>query len=144
MKIWFDMDGTIANLYGVDNWLEMLINEDVAPYRDAETLLNMNSLTRILNRLTRQGYELGVISWLSKSGSDAYNEAVTAVKLHWLRVHLASVTFNTIHIVPYGTDKDTFRESALDVLFDDEARNREAWGGVAYDVDAIIDTLKQF
>lgn len=144
MKIWFDMDGTIANLYGVDNWLEMLINEDVTPYATAETLLNMNALARILNRLSRQGYELGVISWLSKSGSDAYNEAVTAVKLHWLSVHLASVTFNTIHIVPYGTDKDTFRESALDVLFDDEARNREAWGGVAYDVDAILETLKQF
>jgi phenylalanyl-tRNA synthetase alpha chain len=24
MKIWFDMDGTIADLYAVDGWLEML------------------------------------------------------------------------------------------------------------------------
>ena len=34
-KIYFDMDGTIADLYGVDNWLEMLINEDATPYRVA-------------------------------------------------------------------------------------------------------------
>ena len=29
MRICFDMDGTIANLYGVENWLEYLIAEDV-------------------------------------------------------------------------------------------------------------------
>lgn len=29
----FDMDGTIADLYGVDNWLEMLIAEDTTPLR---------------------------------------------------------------------------------------------------------------
>lgn len=31
MTIWFDMDGTIADLYGVDGWLEMLIAEDPTP-----------------------------------------------------------------------------------------------------------------
>ena len=28
----FDMDGTIADLYGVENWLEYLINGDAFPY----------------------------------------------------------------------------------------------------------------
>ena len=27
----FDMDGTLANLYGVENWLEMLEAEDTTP-----------------------------------------------------------------------------------------------------------------
>ena len=144
MKIWFDMDGTIANLYGVPNWLEYLEKEDTTPYTDADTLINMNSLARILNRLSRQGYEIGIVSWLSKTGSDAYNNAVAAVKINWLKTHLASVTFDSIIIIPYGTNKDTFRESALDVLFDDEEKNRDSWGGIAYDVDAILDTLKQF
>ena len=26
MKIWFDMDGTIADLYAVEGWLQMLYN----------------------------------------------------------------------------------------------------------------------
>lgn len=28
MKIWFDMDGTIADFYGVENWLDYLLDED--------------------------------------------------------------------------------------------------------------------
>ena len=54
----FDMDGTIADLYGVDNWLEMLIAEDTTPYAEAEPLLRLCSLARVLNRLQRNGYEL--------------------------------------------------------------------------------------
>ena len=38
-EIWFDMDGTIADLYGVENWLEMLIAEDPTPYAVAKPLL---------------------------------------------------------------------------------------------------------
>ena len=34
--IYFDMDGTIANLYGVDGWLDMIINRDATPYKVAE------------------------------------------------------------------------------------------------------------
>ena len=30
--IYFDLDGTLANLYGVENWLEYLIKEDTYPY----------------------------------------------------------------------------------------------------------------
>ena len=30
--IYFDMDGTIADLYGVSGWLEMLLAHDPAPY----------------------------------------------------------------------------------------------------------------
>jgi hypothetical protein len=75
----FDMDGTIADLYGTENWLDKLVAEDTSPYAEAKPLLNLSALARRLNRLQREGYELAVISWLSKSGSPAYNEAVTAV-----------------------------------------------------------------
>ena len=55
-EIWFDMDGTIADLYGVENWLEMLRNEDATPYRNARPLVRLNVLARLLNRLQREGY----------------------------------------------------------------------------------------
>ena len=29
--IYFDMDGTLANFYGVENWLDYLENEDTTP-----------------------------------------------------------------------------------------------------------------
>ena len=77
----FDMDGTIADLYGVENWLDYLIAEDTTPYAVATPLLRLSALARRLNTLQRNGYNLAVISWLSKSGSPEYNERVTAVKM---------------------------------------------------------------
>ena len=44
IKINFDMDGTIADLYGVDNWLEMLINGDTTPYSIAQPLVRLSAL----------------------------------------------------------------------------------------------------
>ena len=140
----FDMDGTIADLYGVENWLEMLIAEDTTPYANAKPLLHLSALARKLNVLQRNGYELAVISWLSKSGSEAYNEAVTAVKMAWLAKHLPSVNWDRITIVPYGTPKQNFCENPLDILFDDEAKNRDNWTGRAYDVQNIMEILKTF
>jgi len=67
MKIWFDMDGTIADLYGVNGWLEMLIAEDTTPYAIARPLVNLSQLARKLNTLQRAGYEIGIISWGSKN-----------------------------------------------------------------------------
>ena len=138
----FDMDGTIADLYGVNNWLEMLIAEDITPYAEALPLLRLSALARKLNALQRAGYDLAIISWLSKSGSEAYNEAVTAVKMAWLAKHLPSVNWDRITIVPYGTPKQNFCGSPSDILFDDEARNRDNWTGRAYDVQNIMEVLK--
>lgn len=142
MKIFFDMDGTIANLYGVENWLPMLIAEDTKPYVIAKPMVNMNSLARVLNRLQREGHEIGIISWTSKGGSKKYNDAVAKAKKVWLNKHLASVKFDEIHIVAHGTPKAIFANPKA-VLFDDEEPNRKAWTGKAYDVNAIINILKK-
>ena len=139
----FDMDGTIADLYGVDNWLDYLIAENTLPYEVARPLVRLNHLARKLNTLQRNGYNLAVISWLSKSGSEEYNRAVTDVKLEWLAKHLPSVNWDRITIVPYGTPKQNFCENPLDILFDDEERNRNNWTGRAYDVNNIMEILRE-
>lgn len=139
--IWFDMDGCIADLYGVPNWLEYLINSDPYPYKAAKPLINMNSLARLLNRLQAEGYHIGIVSWLSKRGTESYNEAVTNAKLAWLNKHLHSVHWDEIVIVPYGTPKHEV-VSVEGILFDDEERNRTNWTGIAYDVENIIEILK--
>ena len=135
----FDMDGTIADLYGVENWLSDLIAENVRPYAVAKPLVNMQALARVLNGLKRKGFALNIISWTSKSGTPEYNKAVANTKKAWLKKHLASVEFDNIYIVPYGTPKHTISGG---YLFDDEEPNRTAWGCKAFDVDNIIGTLK--
>ena len=139
----FDMDGTIADLYGVEGWLPMLIAHDETPYAIAKPLLRLSALARRLNTLQREGYRIAVISWLSKSGTTEYNEKVTNAKLEWLARHLPSVHWDNINIVEYGTPKESFCETPFDILFDDEERNRENWNGIAFDVNDILGVLKE-
>lgn len=109
--VWFDLDGTLGNLYAVDDWLPKIRHEDASPYLDAAPMLRLCTLARLLNALQRNGYEIGVISWLSKGGSENYGEKVTAAKKEWLSKHLPSVSWNKITIIPYGTPKNNFCES---------------------------------
>lgn len=138
--IWFDMDGTIANLYGVPNWLDKLIAEDASPYTAASVIGNMNTLAKAIHKVQAKGYKVGIISWTSKGGSANYNAKVAASKIKWLKKHLGSVKFDTIHIVPYGTNKSTLCGGGI--LFDDEATNRANWNGKAYTPSNIISVLK--
>ena len=140
--IYFDMDGTIADFYGVPNWLECLDKHDPTPYKVAKPLINMNRLARLLNCLQREGWHIGIVSWLSKSGTDEFNATVTATKRVWLDRHLHSVHWDEVVIVPYGVPKHEMVRFANGILFDDECRNRENWIGTAYDVDNIIEVLK--
>ena len=139
--IFFDMDGTIANLYGVDGWLSDLRAENARPYREAKALLNLPALAHRLNSLQKKGYRLEVISWLARESSANYDVEVTNAKIEWLKNHLKSVHFNKINIVSYGIEKDGFRHTENDILFDDEERNRKNWGGIAYNVNNILEVL---
>ena len=139
----FDMDGTIADLYGMTNWLECLNNEDTTPYEVAKPLLHFATFARVLHNLQKKGYQVAIISWLSKYGTDEYNRAVTEAKIKWLAKHLPSVEWDKITIVPYGTPKQNFCNSPLDILFDDEEHNRNNWTGRAYDVENILKILRE-
>ena len=138
-KICFDLDGTLANLYAVDGWLNMLRAYDPTPYAQAEPMLNMSAFARLLHKAQRLGYEICIISWLSKESNQEYDNAVTVAKMEWLRVHLPSVEWNEINIVAYGTPKHELCEG---VLFDDEVRNRELWGEGAFEPEDILEFLR--
>ena len=142
--IYFDMDGTIVNFYGVENWLDYLQKEQTKPYREARPLVDMRKLGKEIHRLQNLGYTVGIISWLSKNGNQEYNERVTEAKKKWLARHLGNVRFDEIHILQYGTPKYMFGEG---ILFDDEERNRKEWScrnskNLAFDVNNILDILK--
>jgi len=140
--IYFDMDGTIANLYGVENWLPQLQAANPAPYAAAEPLLKLQPLARRLNKLQAKGWKLGIISWLAKNSTAEYDKAVTKAKLNWLKKHLHSVNWDEIHIVPYGTPKEKTVNNPQGILFDDEKRNRDNWTGIAHNEKDIMKVLK--
>ena len=141
--IYFDMDGTIANLYGVENWLDMLRKYNPAPYEQAKVMVNMSQLARVLNKLQKQGYHIGIVSWLSKCPTKEYDMAVAKAKYTWLYKHLPSVEFDEIKIVAHGIPKSTAVLYGGGILFDDEQGNRKEWKGQAYDEKNILEILKK-
>lgn len=142
MTIFFDLDGTIANLYSVPNWLLKLRNSDVSPYEEAAPLFRLNNIARLLNTLQKNGIRIGVITWLAKDSSSLYDKAIRRAKRRWLARHLGSVDWDEIHMVKYGTPKTKFRKAANDILFDDVEEIREKWGERAYSPEEIFSVLK--
>lgn len=125
--ICFDMDGTIANLYSVPHWLDKLRAEDSSPYSDAAPMWDMEELRKILFLLISKGWEVRVISWLSKDSSESYKNEVRKAKLEWLAKY--DFPYRRCHLVAYGTTKaDCVRRWASPaILVDDNEKVRNGW-----------------
>ena len=123
----FDMDGTIANLYSVENWLEKIHTSDPTPYINAEPLYNMIELNSLLNQLKALGWRIAVTSWLAMGASVEYNKAVTKAKKEWLQKY--GFPADEIHIVKYGATKadSTRKNGGFQILVDDNAKIRKGW-----------------
>ena len=126
----FDMDGTIANLYMVEGWLEMLLSEDPTPYRMAEPMWDMSELTNLLLAMKVAGIEVRIVTWLSKDSSEEYKDEVRLAKREWLAEQ--NFPFDHFHGIQYGATKaDSVRkylgEGETAILIDDNDKVREGW-----------------
>lgn len=146
--IYWDMDGTIADLYNVEGWLDAIESSQVYPYLAAQPMCNMSELANILRQLKALGYQIGVITWLSKTGTDQYNKRTRAAKKLWLEVHGLWELMDEVHMVKYGTPKHTTANIRHGILVDDNKGVREAWeryGGRTIDPTAgdVIEMLNR-
>lgn len=147
-EICFDMDGTIADLYAVKDWLPKLRAFDPSPYADASPMWNMDELAEVLNALRANGVVITVITWLSKESTPEYNAMVREAKREWLDRY--NFPYDHFHGVKYGATKaDSVRrylgEDASAMLIDDNAKVRKGWHmGEAIDPTAcdLIEVLK--
>lgn len=126
----FDMDGTIADLYTVPNWLQMLRTEDPTPYIIAEPMWDMDILADILNELRTSGIEIRIVTWLSKDSTKEYKDLVRKAKLEWLEE--MGFPFDNFHGVQYGATKANsvrkyLKEEETAILIDDNAKIRKGW-----------------
>ena len=103
--IWFDMDGTIADLYSVDGWLEDLLAFNTRPYEQAKIMYNQLSLLEVMAELKYKGYKLGIISWGSKARNEEYDEMVTKAKKEWLEKTLLNILLDKVIVTQYGVCK---------------------------------------
>lgn len=130
MKIVFDMDGTIADLYAVENWEPRLRAEDASPYAEAVPMWDMEILNQLLEMLIAQGHEIIIVTWLSKNSTEEYKDAVREAKREWLAEQC--FPYNRFHGVQYGATKaDSIRKymnpDEEAILIDDNAKVRNGW-----------------
>ena len=130
--IWLDMDGTIADLYSVENWLADLIAFDVRPYAIAKPIYNTLDILEVLSDLKSIGYKIGIISWVR----------VAKAKEKWLIENNCDIVLDKIIVTPYGICKaDTCRQFGKGILVDDEEQNRKAWD-LGETIDATQNIIK--
>ena len=142
------MDGTIADLYGVEGWLEMLREENAKPYEIARPMWNMAELNEVLKMLQMNGVEIRVVTWLSMNSTENYKEKTRQAKLEWLKNQ--GFPFDKFHGIAYGTTKANAIRKYLElgeqaILIDDNAKIRQGWNmGETVDptTENIIDILK--
>lgn len=139
----FDMDGTLADFYSVEGWLDDLHARNVRPYAEARPLVDMVELRNILLQLQDFGWHVVITSWLAKDSTKAYDNAVRTVKHDWLDAF--DFPYDELHFVKYGTTKAdcTRKYGGRQVLFDDNERVRNGWTlGEAIDAVDMMEYLK--
>lgn len=135
----FDMDGVTVGLYQVDGWLEYLENENVYPYVNAQPLVDMQELRKILLGLKAIGYTIAVTSWLAKNATTYYDNQVRIAKKNWLDKF--DFPYDELHFLKYGTTKAnaTRYRAEYQILIDDNEQIRNGW-----DLGATIDGSQNF
>lgn len=123
----FDMDGTIADLYGVDNWLEDLRAENPRPYEKANPIYPADILNTLLEIFKANGWRIVVTTWLAKGSTKEYDNLVREAKLAWLDKY--DFPYDEIHLVKFGTTKAncTRHLGGFQVLVDDNEAIRNGW-----------------
>lgn len=126
-KIYFDMDGTVYDLYGMDNWLEMLRNEEKNAFTLGKPLVNMDKLKRVCMELIGIGYQIGIITWLPMGASLEYCEVCTEEKRKWAEKNMPYIS--EFYALEYGTPKQyaPARRASEMWLIDDSKEVREMW-----------------
>ena len=129
MIVW-DMDGTIADLYGVEGWLEMLRTENPLPYEIAEPIWDMERLVNVIRALQDFGIEQRIVTWLSMDSSEEYKTETRRAKREWLEQF--DFPYDHFHGVQFGSTKaDSVRKFLADdetaILIDDNKKVRDGW-----------------
>lgn len=136
------MDGTIADLYSVNDWERKLRSHDATPYAEAAPIVDMDTLTELCEQFIAIGVTIGVISWLAIGSTKEYDCQVRRAKREWLEKHFPIA--QETHFVKYGTTKLKCAKEKDSILVDDNAKVRQGWHGNST-IDAngdIIEELK--
>ena len=127
IKIYFDMDGTVADFYSQENWLEMLRNETAGAFAFCKPLFDENSFYLLISDLAEKGAQFGVITWLPMQASRSYELICEIEKQNWCETYLPFIS--TFAAQSYGIPKQNAitKNAQLEILIDDNAEICKMW-----------------
>lgn len=144
-KIYFDMDGTVADLYGEKDWLNNLRNERKGSFINLRPLVDMNELAMVCHQLMNLGYSFGVITWLPMGASYEFERVCEEEKRAWVEEFMPWVS--EFYAQSYGVPKQyaPSKRAAEMILVDDNAEVRAMWNTEVQrsSIDATQDIIKE-
>lgn len=123
--VYLDMDGTIADLYGEQDWLSKLRKEQSGLFSNLKPMV---SESRLLELFPESEYDIRILTMLPKGASKEYEQVVTAEKNQWLDTYFPSITKRIFK--KYGNNKN-LKGSTRAVLIDDNEEIRNNFRGLA-------------
>lgn len=121
--IYFDMDGTLADLYSVENVFKKLDTFDVSPYVEAKPI---DKYINILKEYKNNGYKIIILSCLSKITNNKYDREVVNAKGKWLDKYVGKEYIDERIYIPYTKNKSTY-VNKKGILVDDDINICNNW-----------------
>ena len=144
-KIFFDLDGTLFDLYSKKNWLERLQNEDATVFDgDGMTRGFMpdidHTFFEVINDLLDKGVQFEVITWLPMNASPEYEFACELRKRLWVKENLPFIS--KVTCLSYGMPKQNAisQRASTMILIDDNAEICEMWNTAKMRQAILVDS----
>jgi len=149
IRLLFDMDGTIADLYGEENWLEDIKAGRTTPYENAKPM----GIEKIVNDIKKlkekmgERLEINVCTWLAKGSTEKYDMKVINAKYDWLFENGFFQILDKFIPYKYGTNKSkATTNNCINILFDDNNEVRKEFienkNNMAFAETEILQVLK--
>lgn len=121
--VYFDMDGTIANLYAVENVFDRLDALDASVYSEA---LPINKYIGMLRGFKELGYKVIILSCLGMISEDKFDKDTIDYKNKWLDKYVGKEYIDDRIFIEYTKHKENYIKEG-GILVDDDDKVLMNW-----------------
>lgn len=122
--VYFDMDGTIADLYGVSDCFKRLDNMDATVYSEAKPI---DKYINMLKEFHTMGYKVIILSALGMVSSKRFDKDTIRNKGIWLDTYVGKEYIDERIYIPNTKHKELYRLFGKGILVDDDDRVLMNW-----------------
>ena len=122
--VYFDMDGTIADLYGVSDCFKRLDNMDATVYSEAKPI---DKYINMLKEFHTMGYKVIILSALGMVSSKRFDKDTIRNKGIWLDTYVGKEYIDERIYIPNTKHKELYQLFGKGILVDDDDRVLMNW-----------------